>query len=336
MDSDLAQKQYLFPLALLLLACLLSPALLAKAASPGAAAAALQNPGVGAAVASPHTLSIKPSAIIVLVGEPQRLRLIDEKGNEIQNAKWSVSNLELLEIRNDGGTSVTGVKPGKAIVTATWNGQSAVARITVMAGEWTSAPIAANHPSAKPEDTARVRSPEEHSPIYLTPDEIGMVVGEMHPLRLIGDDGHPIRGASWSIDNPLAGKITPGDDALVQALQPGEFTVTASWGGFEAEAKVTVYPGSAIPQGKAKWSVHPRPGYKETQIKPAVPSASGADLLELEQDNCGRFLTRAFDPEGCQVWIVYSDPGNRHGNSESGTEHCTGAIQPMQLIPTFR
>jgi hypothetical protein len=45
LDFDLAQKQYLFPLALLLLACLLSPPLLATAASPAGAFAALQNPG---------------------------------------------------------------------------------------------------------------------------------------------------------------------------------------------------------------------------------------------------------------------------------------------------
>jgi hypothetical protein len=258
--------------------------------------------------------------------------LVDEKGSEIQNATWSVSNPELLEIRKDGGASVTGLKPGKTTVTATWNGQSAEVRITVMGEIGVLVPAADNQLSTQP----RVRSPEEQSPIYLTPDEVGMVVGDVHPLRLIGDDGRPIRGASWSVDSPLTGKITPGDDALVQALQPGEFTVTASWNGYEADAKVTVYPGNAIPQGKAKWSVHPRPGYKETQMKPAVPSASGADVLELEQDNCGRYLTRAFDTEGCQVWIVYSDPSNRHGNSESATEHCTGSPPPMQLVPTFQ
>ena len=45
------------------------------------------------------------------------------------------------------------------------------------------------------------------------------------------------------------GKITPGDDATVEALSPGDFTVTATWNGFSAEAEMTVYPGTQIPMG---------------------------------------------------------------------------------------
>ena len=122
-----------------------------------------------------------------------------------------------------------------------------------------------------------------------------------------------------------------------KTLSPGDFTVTATWNGFSAEAEVTVYPGTQIPMGNVKWSVHPRPGYTKTQIVPAVPSSSGADVLELEQDKCGRSLTRAFDTKGRQVWIVPggSGRGGAGGPGAPSTENCTGSPPPMQVIPLF-
>jgi hypothetical protein len=284
------------------------------------------------AAVSASNLSIKPAAVTVAMGEPQRLRLFDASGKEIRNGTWTVSDPAVVEIANRGDVLATGLKPGRVTVVASWNGQSAQARITVL-GDNLGAPSAASPSPVEAGAANRVGSPEEVSPIYLTPDTLGMVVGNRHTLVLIGEDGHPVRGATWSVDNPMTAKLTPGDEALVEALAPGDFTVTASWNGFEAQAQATVYPGSEIPRGKARWSVHARPGYTETQMKPAVPSASGVDVLELEQDKCGRFLTRGLDSEGHQVWIVYSDPAH---HDAPATEHCTGTPAPVQLIPTFR
>lgn len=285
------------------------------------------------AAVSTSNLSIKPAAVMVTVGEPQRLRLVDASGKEIRNGTWTVSDPAVVEISNQGDVLATGLKPGKVTVAASSNGQSAEARITVL-GEGLGAPSAAANALPVEAGTAhRVGGSEEVSPIYLTPDTLGMVVGNTHTLVLIGEDGHPVRGATWSVDSPMTAKLTPGDEAVVQALAPGDFTVTASWNGFEAEAQATVYPGSEIPRGKPRWSVHARPGYTETQMKPAVPSASGVDVLELEQDKCGRFLTRGLDSEGHQVWIVYSDPAH---HDAPASEHCTGTPAPVQLIPTFR
>jgi hypothetical protein len=285
------------------------------------------------AAVSASNLSIKPAAVTVAMGEPQRLRLVDASGKEIRNGTWTVSDPAVVEISNHGDVLATGLKPGRVRVVASSNGQSAEARITVL-GDDMGAPKAAPNPAPVEAGTAnRVTNPGEVSPIYLTPDTLGMVVGNTHTLILIGEDGHPIRGATWSVDNPMTAKVTPGDEALVEALATGDFTVTASWNGYEAEAKATVYPGNEIPQGKARWSVHARPGYKETDMKPAVPSASGVDLLELEQDKCGRYLTRGLDSEGHQVWIVFSDPAH---HDASASENCTGTPAPAQLIPTFR
>jgi hypothetical protein len=267
------------------------------------------------------------------MGEPQRLLLFDASGKEIPNGTWTVSNPEVVEISNRGDVLATGLKPGRVTVVASWNGHSAEAKITVLAEDLGLSNVAVSPLPVEAATAHRVTSPEEVSSVYLTPDTLGMVVGDTHTLVLIGEDGHPVRGATWSVDSPMTAKVTSGDEALVEALAPGDFTVTASWNGFEAEARATVYPGREIPRGKARWSVHARPGYRQTQMKPAVPSPSGVDVLELEQDKCGRFLTRGLDSEGHQVWIVYSDP-NHHDASAS--ENCTGTPAPVQLIPTFR
>lgn len=66
------------------------------------------------AAVSTSNLSIKPAAVMVTVGEPQRLRLVDASGKEIRNGTWTVSDPAVVEISNQGDVLATGLKPGKS------------------------------------------------------------------------------------------------------------------------------------------------------------------------------------------------------------------------------
>ena len=107
---------------------------------------------------------------MVLPGQPQRLRLLDEKGNDVRNATWTVSNPDLAEIRREDGTWITGLKPGKVTVIATCNGQSAEAKVTVLGGVASSQAGLASEPQADRIGAGQSSSSEDSSPIYLTPE----------------------------------------------------------------------------------------------------------------------------------------------------------------------
>jgi hypothetical protein len=97
-----------------------------------------------------------------------------------------------------------------------------------------------------------------------------MLVGETHRLRLWDNErNRPVTDAVWTVSDPAIASIESGSDATVTALVPGKVTVTATWQGYQAEALVTVYPGTQLPPGTVKWSVRVSPGSK---IAPAVPN----------------------------------------------------------------
>jgi len=82
----------------------------------------------------PKSLVITPSAIGIVEGEPQLLRLSDDRGRRIRGAVWTVSDPTRADLRVDGDAVITGLVPGKLTVTATWRGLTAQARVTVLGG----------------------------------------------------------------------------------------------------------------------------------------------------------------------------------------------------------
>ena len=90
------------------------------------------NPPAGELTPPPQSLVITPSAIGIVEGEPQLLRLSDDRGRRIREAVWTVSDPTQADIKVDGDATITGLAPGKLTVTATWGGLTAQARVTVL------------------------------------------------------------------------------------------------------------------------------------------------------------------------------------------------------------
>jgi hypothetical protein len=240
-------------------------------------------PATGAA----GRLTISPASIIVQVGESQVFHLLDGQKQPVRDAAWSISDTSLAEIHSSGDTAtVSGLAHGRVILTATWQGLSAQARITFI-GELSS-PV-----SAATENSDWVR---------IEPDRITTLVGESHDLRLVDELARPIPDAQWSVSIPILARITSGPDATLQPLAPGSVTVTAESRGRIAHAEITTLAGSQLPVGTVKWSLKELPGFTTMKIVPAVPSASGVDVFVTEVDGCGRTFVRAVLPEGIELW----------------------------------
>jgi hypothetical protein len=228
-------------------------------------------------VARTHSLSIKPASIVLLQGEPQRLRLLDENGNAVRNARWAASAPDSAEVRVDGDAWITGLKPGKFTVVATWNELSAKAKVTVLGSVDTSEVFSPRMPSSSPSmpspsprEPTQSASPSGSPPFDITPYIVNMLVGETHRLRLWDNErNRPVTDAIWTVSDPSIASIESGSDATVTALVPGKVTVTATWQGYQAEALVTVYPGTQLPPGTVKWSVRVS---SAGAIRPAVPN----------------------------------------------------------------
>jgi len=136
--------------------------------------------------------------------------------------------------------------------------------------------------------------------VTITPSAATMLVGESRPFRLVDQNGRPQRNVSWTISNPPGLQADEGDELVVTARQPGEFRISARSANGAAEATVKVLEGTSLPQGAAKWSSPDLEGCKTTEIKPAVPSASGIDVYVLTQCGDGQYL-EAYTADGIQV-----------------------------------
>jgi phosphatidylserine/phosphatidylglycerophosphate/cardiolipin synthase-like enzyme len=94
--------------------------------------ASAANPPTGELAPPPQSLVITPSAIGIVAGEPQLLRLSDDRGRHVREAVWTVSDPARADLKVNGDAVITGLVPGKLTVTATWRGLTAQARVTVL------------------------------------------------------------------------------------------------------------------------------------------------------------------------------------------------------------
>lgn len=174
--------------------------------------------------------------------------------------------------------------------------------------------------------------------LEITPNIIGMVVGEPRMLRLCDERGQQIRDADWASSDPTLAKIEAGPDATIIGLAPGKLTVTATWQSRRAEAQVTVFAGPELPQGTIRWSIQPTPGYSAKQIVQAAPVEGAPDLYAVEEDRCGRVITRALTSDGRQMWRTSVRGTGRgaarvEGKAKSSTATSSPREQAEQQVP---
>ncbi|HEU6452927.1 MAG TPA: Ig-like domain-containing protein [Gemmatimonadaceae bacterium] len=160
---------------------------------------------------------VTPDTATLVVGASKQLtaKTYDAGGTELsgRTITWSSSNEDVASVSSSG--KVLAVAPGSATITATSEGKSDKATITVVA------PV---------------------SSVVVSPDSISVIVGKTSTLTATVKDasGNTLTGrdVTWKSDN--TGVATVDANGVVTGVSAGTTTVTATSGGKSGSAKVVV------------------------------------------------------------------------------------------------
>lgn len=160
---------------------------------------------------------VSPDTATLVVGQSKQLtaKTFDAGGTELngRTITWSSSNEDVASVSSSG--KVLAVAPGSATITASSEGKSDKATITVVA------PV---------------------SSVTVSPDSISVIIGNTSTLTAtVKDaDGHTLEGrdVTWKSGNTGIARVD--DDGVVTGVAAGATTVTATSGGKSGSAKVVV------------------------------------------------------------------------------------------------
>jgi uncharacterized protein YjdB len=168
------------------------------------------------------TVTVSPAAATILVGATQQLAAVtkDSAGNTLSGrvVTWSSSNAAVASVNGSG--LVTGNAAGSATITATSEGKSGSATITI-----SSVPVAS---------------------VTVSPAAAGILVGATQQLSAVTKDsaGNTLTGrvVTWSSSNTTVATVSSG--GLVTGRAAGSATITATSEGKGGSATITV---TAVP-----------------------------------------------------------------------------------------
>src|SRR6185437_10224140 len=98
--------------------------------------------------------------------------------------------------------------------------------------------------------------------LYITPDEISLEAGGSGAFKVVDGSGNPVLDATWTVDSADLATIAADDPTLptatLQALAPGEVTITATSSLGTAQTKATIFGTGLMPAGTASWGFYPQ------------------------------------------------------------------------------
>lgn len=172
------------------------------------------------------TITVTPSSLTLATGQSGQLAAtaLDARGRPVAGATvaWTSSAPAIATVSTSG--LVTAVAPGSAVVTASSEGKSATARVTV--------------------------DPPPVAKVEVTPTTLSLEVGKSGQLQAVARDasgaasGAPI---GWASSDASVASVSA--DGLVLGVKAGSATVTATAGGISGSASVTVKAAPAVPPG---------------------------------------------------------------------------------------
>jgi Tol biopolymer transport system component len=239
--------------------------------SPGTTMVVASSEGQSAEVeisvvpAAVATVEVSPPAASVVIGTTRQLSatLKDTRGATLTDRTISWSSDSALVATVSATGLVTGVATGTARITATSEGQSATAQITVIVAPVATITIAPSPGSVQVDATLQLTA----------------------TLRDSGGNELTGRTVTWSSPNDAVATVSAS--GLVTGVSPGSVRISASSEGRSAEAQVTV---SQVPV--ATVHVQPPTGSLEVgdtlHLRAVTRSASGAELT-------GRLVTWSSD-----------------------------------------
>ncbi|HEX5423452.1 MAG TPA: SBBP repeat-containing protein, partial [Candidatus Acidoferrales bacterium] len=245
------------------------------------------NTGASGQTSPPSISGISPTqggigTTVILTGSgfgaSQGTSTVVFNGIPAQALRWSDSSVSV--------SVPVGLNPGNAMVSVGVNGSlSNVAQFTVSA------------------------------PLFVSPSQVTLTVGNTQPIELRDGNGVSISGATWTFSNPAIAQVNPpanGQPMLVQGNGVGITTLTASYANQTGAATITVLRGgSPLPSNGVVWSVPSLGSYGMPRIVDAVPS-EGGPAFYAEDDGAydGNGAIRAFDANGQQLSIWPASPSS--------------------------
>ncbi len=147
-------------------------------------------------------------------------------------------------------------------------------------------------------------------PLFVTPNQATLTVGQTRSMQLIDENGVLITNATWSFDDPSIAEIVPpanpGDPTLLQADAVGTTNFVATYGDRTGIAKITVLPaGTAFPVGTVQWSVPPLGSFGISKTVQSLRIDENTPDLYAEDDGAygGNGSIRALTADGQQKWV---------------------------------
>lgn len=149
--------------------------------------------------------------------------------------------------------------------------------------------------------------------LYITPDEINLEAGDLGAFKVVDAAGNPVLDATWTVDSADLAAIA-GDDptlptATLQALAPGEVTITATSSLGTAQAKATIFGAGLMPDGTASWGFYPetQDNFFDFKIRSRRNNASDPLLYMPESTNDFTHLS-AVSENGQLMWRTTLNP----------------------------
>jgi len=154
--------------------------------------------------------------------------------------------------------------------------------------------------------------------LYITPDEINLEVGASGSFKVVTPSGQPVTDATWSVDLTDLATIAADDPTLptatLQALAPGEVTITATSSLGTAQTKATIFGAGLMPDGTASWGFYPetQDNFFDFQAK-SRRNTETDPFLYVPEDTFDFSHLSALDENGRLAWkttLNPLDPGN--------------------------
>lgn len=202
-------------------------------------------------------VAVQPGSSALLVGESVRLSAVlsDVSGNPLnqRSVSWSTSNSSVAGVSGNG--TVTGREIGTSTITATSEGKTGTATVTVV-------------PNAAAQR------------VTVAPSSANMYPGDNLQLQasVLDDNGRVINGASvqWSSSN--SGIASVASSGAVKAVAPGSATITASSEGKSGTATITVRSATVASITLSPTSLSLEVG-KTAQVTATLRDAHGALIV---------------------------------------------------------
>ena len=138
------------------------------------------------------------------------------------------------------------------------------------------------------------------SGLAVFPSRFTLLQGDSRTLVATDSAANPVEGVTWTTSDPSVAAFSAEDPSSLEAVGPGDATVTATLDSLTATAQVTVVAGATLPMGTVVWAADPFPGVVAGRVvythrtDPTVP-----DLYSIEQDEASwRTQYRGFTGSG--------------------------------------